>query len=90
MRHGLGLSSDMQGDAGYWFGEDQARYVVQVSADHVAAFTEKAARDNVFIAKIGEIGGSDLTITDTVLISIEELNQINESWLPDLMSGKTA
>ncbi len=90
MRHGLGLSSDMQGDAGYWFGEDQARYVVQVSADHVAAFTEKAARDNVFIAKIGEIGGSDLTITDTLLISIEELNQINESWLPDLMSGKTA
>jgi phosphoribosylformylglycinamidine synthase len=90
MRHGLGLSSDMQGDASYWFGEDQARYVVQVSADHVAAFTEKAARDNVFIAKIGEIGGSDLTITDTLLISIEELNQINESWLPDLMSGKTA
>ena len=90
MRYGLGLSSDMQGDAGYWFGEDQARYVVQVSADHVAAFTEKAARDNVFIAKIGEIGGSDLTITDTLLISIEELNQINESWLPDLMSGKTA
>ncbi len=90
MRHGLGLSSDMQGDAGYWFGEDQARYVVQVSADHVAAFTEKAARDNVFIAKIGEIGGSDLTINDTLLISIEELNQINESWLPDLMSGKTA
>ena len=90
MRHGLGLSSDMQGDASYWFGEDQARYVVQVSADRVAAFTEKAARDNVFIAKIGEIGGSDLTITDTLLISIEELNQINESWLPDLMSGKTA
>ena len=90
MRHGLGLSSDMQGDASYWFGEDQARYAVQVSADRVAAFTEKAARDNVFIAKIGEIGGSDLTITDTLLISIEELNQINESWLPDLMSGKTA
>jgi phosphoribosylformylglycinamidine (FGAM) synthase-like enzyme len=90
LRHGLGLTSPHQGDAAHWFGEDQARYVVQVNAEQRDAFIAKAAADGIYIEELGQIGGSDLTIGTSIHISIEEVHQINQNWLPALMSGDNA
>jgi phosphoribosylformylglycinamidine synthase len=90
MRHGIGLSSQQQGDAAYWFGEDQGRYIVQVSADQLAGFTTAAQAAGVNVNEIGKTGGDELTIDATLTISIAELTRINQDWFPDLMSGKTA
>lgn len=90
LRHGLGLTSAQQGDAAHWFGEDQARYVVQVSADQRDAFIAKATAEGIYVEELGQIGGSDLTIGTSLHISIKELLQINQDWLPALMSGDNA
>ena len=90
MRHGIGVSSQQQGDAAYWFGEDQGRYIVQVSADQLAGFTTAAQAAGVNVNEIGKTGGDELTIDATLTISIAELTRINQDWFPDLMSGKTA
>jgi phosphoribosylformylglycinamidine synthase len=90
LRHGLGLTSAQHGDAAHWFGEDQARYVVQVSADQRDAFIAKATAEGIYVEELGQIGGSDLTIGTSLHISIKELLQINQDWLPALMSGDNA
>ena len=90
MRHGIGLTSPQQGDAAYWFGEDQGRYIVQVGAAQVDGFTAAAQAADVDVNEIGKTGGDELTIDATLTISIAELSRINQDWFPDLMSGKTA
>ncbi len=90
LRHTIGLTSELDGDAAYWFGEDQGRYVVQLAPEQAHAFAAKAQSANIEITRIGKTGGQHLTIGTQLPISIIDLSQINESWLPDLMSGKTA
>ena len=67
------------------FGEDQARYLVAIAPDKVASFEAQAEAAKITIAALGQTGGSDLTIGETIHISIEELRHLHENWLPDLM-----
>ena len=67
------------------FGEDQARYLVAIAPDSMAAFEAQAEARAIPIAALGKTGGADLTIGETIHISIEELGELHESWLPDLM-----
>jgi phosphoribosylformylglycinamidine synthase II len=67
------------------FGEDQARYLVAIAPDSMAAFEAQAEASAIPIAALGKTGGADLTIGETIHISIEELGELHESWLPDLM-----
>ena len=81
---GIGAEIDAQGDAGFWFGEDQARYVLAVPADKAAAFEALAA--DAPVTKLGKTGGAQLTIGGGVSISIKELRDLNEGWFPALMT----
>ncbi len=71
----------------FWFGEDQARYVVCVSQSKKEAFIENAKNKRIYIAELGQTGGHELTLDETVLISIDELKQAHENWFPNYMSG---
>jgi phosphoribosylformylglycinamidine synthase len=71
---------------GFWFGEDQARYVLAVADG--AALMAKAKAAGVPAQLIGAAGGGDLVLPDATAISIEKLAAAHEATLPALMGEK--
>ena len=75
---------DVPGHA-FWFGEDQARYIVAVP-DH-ANFTRTAEAAGIPALRLGTSGGQDLTLPDGGTISIAALRAAHERFLPSWMGG---
>lgn len=71
-------------DSGFWFGEDQARYVITTrDADAVIALAETAG---VPCMIIGQTGGDKITVGKEQ-VELTWLSDIHESWLPEYMAG---
>jgi phosphoribosylformylglycinamidine synthase II len=75
---------------GFWFGEDQARYVLSVPESAAAAILSEARAAGVPARRIGVTGGDALTLGASEAISVSELRSINEDWLPAYMAPKAA
>ncbi|MBN8976029.1 MAG: phosphoribosylformylglycinamidine synthase subunit PurL [Rhizobiales bacterium] len=73
---------------GYWFGEDQARYVVTVRDADLLGVLSKLKAIEVPCAQIGKTGGDAVTIAGEQPVKIEKLRHAFERWLPDYMAGK--
>ena len=58
---GLGLSIE-GGDTGWFFGEDQARYILAVPMSDATLLIEKAEQNSVSARLIGSFGGADLVL----------------------------
>jgi phosphoribosylformylglycinamidine synthase len=72
-------------DAGYFFGEDQARYVLTTAAPDVVLAAAKTA--GVPAVRLGTTGGAELTVKGAGAISTAELRRVNEAWLPAYMAA---
>ncbi len=70
-----------------WFGEDQARYIVEVKPDDAAGIIAAARGEQIPTRIVGRVGGSELTISDSEKLSLSALREAHESWLPDYMGG---
>lgn len=81
-RNGIGANLTVSGDAGFWFGEDQSRYIV--TAKNSAVVIEAAKAKNIAVNIIGKTKVSELTV-DEKTIKIGELKSANEEWLPKYM-----
>ena len=68
---------------GFWFGEDQARYVLAVADG--AALIAKAKAAGVPARRIGIAAGGDLVLPDGTAISVLKLTAAHEATLPVLM-----
>ena len=69
----------------FWFGEDQARYVVTApDADEVA---RRAKAAMVPLRRLGATGGRILAFGDERPLRIEDLIEHFESWLPAYAAG---
>jgi len=68
---------------GWWFGEDQGRYLLAVADG--AALLAAAIAAGVPAALIGQSGGGDLVLAEGPAISVARLTAIHESTLPALM-----
>jgi len=67
------------------FGEDQGRYIIAaISAEIVLAVASEAG---VPASRIGMTGGEALTLNGAETISLRELREARESWLPAYMAG---
>ena len=75
------------GDAAFWFGEDQARYVL--ATDQAAAILARAAAAGVPATRLGVSGGVSLTLPDAGTISVAELRRLHEAFLPAWMDGES-
>ncbi len=75
---------DIPGHA-FWFGEDQARYLVAVP-DHVS-FTRIAEAAGIPAMRLGTSGGQNLTLPDGGTISISTLRTAHERFFPSWMDG---
>jgi phosphoribosylformylglycinamidine synthase len=87
-----GIGAELLADAdvpahGFWFGEDQARYLATVHAGAVEAILARAAIAGVPIRRIGTTGGETLQIPGERPISVELLSERFEAWLPAYMAG---
>ncbi|MGD8326660.1 MAG: phosphoribosylformylglycinamidine synthase subunit PurL [Sphingomonadales bacterium] len=71
---------------GWLFGEDQARYIICIAPENMASLLEQAKQQSVPLVELGAVGGNDLTIADVMTISVSELKDAHESWLPEYMS----
>jgi phosphoribosylformylglycinamidine synthase len=70
------------------FGEDQARYVLAVAPEKLAAVSAAFAAAGVSLLDIGKTGGDALILPGEAPISVAELTETNDRWLPDYMAGK--
>ena len=70
---------------GFFFGEDQGRYVLATSAPDAVLAAAKAA--GVPALTIGQTGGSQLTVAGANAISVKELTALHEAWLPGYMAS---
>ena len=74
-----------QSQPAWLFGEDQARYLVATADDEALI---RAAEDaGVPATRIGRTGGLALTVNDQHSISLADLEQAHETWLPSYMAA---
>jgi phosphoribosylformylglycinamidine synthase len=71
----------------FWFGEDQARYVVTVPEGDATAVLEIARDNGVPARRIGTTGGPALTLPAQRPILVTRLSEQFENWFPRYMSG---
>jgi phosphoribosylformylglycinamidine synthase len=71
----------------YWFGEDQARYLVTVPETEAGRVLAKMRGCGIPCTRIGTTGGDAIAIAGEASIEVETLATKFESWLPNYMSG---
>ncbi|MEO6945726.1 MAG: phosphoribosylformylglycinamidine synthase subunit PurL, partial [Nitrobacter sp.] len=92
MADGIGARLDDAPEAivphAWWFGEDQARYIVTVhERDLLSVFTKLRAVE-VPCVQIGITGGQEIAIAGERAVHVKALQHGFESWLPNYMAGK--
>jgi phosphoribosylformylglycinamidine synthase len=91
MASGIGAALDAAPEQtlphAWWFGEDQARYIVTVPVDHLLTVMSKLKAVGVPCAEIGKTGGDALVIEGEAPVAISKLKEGFESWLPNYMAG---
>jgi phosphoribosylformylglycinamidine synthase len=92
MAAGIGATIDAPPDDtpahAYWFGEDQARYIVTVAADKAEAVLARARDASVLVSRIGTTGGDALILQGERALPVSALSERSEAWLPAYMAGE--
>ena len=71
----------------FWFGEDQARYVVTVRPADVDPVVARLKAAGVPVRRIGATYGNALTLPGESPILLKRLSERFEGWLPAYMAG---
>jgi phosphoribosylformylglycinamidine synthase subunit PurL len=72
----------------FWFGEDQARYVV--TAKDARGVSERAKAAGVPLLDLGATGGTVLALDGERPLRVDEIKRRFEAWLPAYMAGAAA
>ena len=92
MASGIGAKLDAAPDDipahAYWFGEDQARYLVTVPAAKVKAVLDRAREASVLVSPIGTTGGDNFNLPGERGLPVAMLRETFEAWLPAYMAGE--
>ena len=85
---GMSLNSPLNGSThGWFFGEDQGRYLLSVDEYSVNPIISTADSLGVPAAIIGKAGGDMITGAKAFNISLAKLQSAHEKWLPEYMSA---
>ena len=84
---GITIAAPDGADHGWWFGEDQARYLVAVGHDALPKLAEDALAADVPLVRIGLSGGDDLVLGTEGTLPLTLLRGAAESWLPAYMDA---
>jgi phosphoribosylformylglycinamidine synthase len=83
----LELPDGCESATAWLFGEDQGRYLLAVAPDRLSKVEAQAGRAGVLARRVGTTGGAALTLDGRDAISLQELAQIHQGWLPSLMGA---
>ncbi len=72
----------------YWFGEDQARYIVTVLGSDAGLVLAKMKGAGIPCIRIGTTGGASIVVSGEKPVTVETLREGFEGWLPSYMAGK--
>jgi len=86
---GVELNAGEAAAHGFYFGEDQARYLVAVTnADEIVA---KAKAAGLVASVVGKVGGKDFAgasaAGELFRIPVAHLREMHESWMPNWIEG---
>ncbi len=70
----------------YFFGEDQGRYIIEVSKKDSKKVTDILNKNAVHFDELGTISENELYFDDKTKVTIDELTSSNTKWLKDYMS----
>ncbi|MFW5834116.1 MAG: phosphoribosylformylglycinamidine synthase subunit PurL [Pseudomonadota bacterium] len=86
---GMELDAPPSGVAptGWWFGEDQGRYVLAVPGEARRALLAEAQAAGVLVRSIGRTGGNELAIAGQGAVDLATLRGLSEGWLPSYMEA---
>ena len=85
--NGITLSAPDAADHGWWFGEDQGRYILAVDQKDGQKLISEAREANVPAQQIGISGGEVLDLGPEGTISIATLRNAAEAWLATYMDA---
>ena len=71
-----------------WFGEDQGRYVVEVTPQKAEEVLERARLLELPARIIGRTGGDAIGLKGETALPLSELRAAHEAWMPKLMARK--
>jgi len=71
----------------FFFGEDQARYVIAAPPAVAAALKSEAEAAGVPVLRLGIVSGDALNLPGAEPIPVATLNEVAESWFPSYMDG---
>jgi phosphoribosylformylglycinamidine synthase len=84
----LAAPEDVASVTGWWFGEDQGRYLLAVPSASTASLLDAAATAGVIARIVGRTGGDALIMGDEAPISMTELRAPHQKWLPSFMAAE--
>lgn len=84
-RKGIGANIIHSGDAAFWFGEDQARYVITVSGTVSKQIVSEAEKAGIPVTKLGATQADEFAVVNAFSIKVSALSEAHENWLPSYM-----
>lgn len=84
---GVALHAPAEGEAlGWFFGEDQGRYLLAVPPEQEGALEDAAEAHGLTLIAAGVAGGCELAFGPEDTIDLADLRSAHEGWLPAYMS----
>ena len=71
----------------YFFGEDQGRYIIEISKENSQKVNEILNNNSVHFDDLGAIEGNSLNFNDDINLPIEELSNTHTYWLQRYMNN---
>jgi len=81
----LNTAGDIPAHA-YFFGEDQARYVLSVNNDIAADIVQAAIDKGITASVVGTVGGTRISASGAHDMAVDDVRRRHEDWLPGLMA----
>lgn len=78
---------NMESSIPYWFGEDQARYIITAQPEALAKIQAAAKAASVTLTILGQTTGTEIYWPDGSTSSVAALKYAHEGWLPDYMTA---
>jgi len=73
----------------FYFGEDQARYLLAARSEQVDGILRAAAEDGIPVRMLGRFGGRELQLASLGSVAVDTLRRRHAGWFPSYMNGNT-
>jgi phosphoribosylformylglycinamidine synthase len=85
----IGIQGDDEGDVGFFFGEDQARYLIAIDDEKTQSVMAKLEAADITYLVLGTAGGDTFSVSGSngriVNIPLARLRAAHEEWMPSYM-----